>query len=290
MRVTRTWINGYQIVLKRLLFGRCLSMMGRYRSLFVGQGKWYQNRLGEKTVSALTEHEQERYRRQLILPEWGEVGQEKLKRAHVVVVGAGGLGSAVLTYLALAGIGTIRIIDADRVELSNLNRQMLHGQGDLGRMKVDSAKQRLMALNPDIQVETVAEKIDVGNAVDLIGDYPIVDALDNLPTRLVLNRVAIERKLPLFHGAVRGFEGRATTVIPGETPCLECLYKGHVEEEVPVVGVTPGIIGCIQATEVIKYVLEIGALLKNRLLMFDGATGQVSEVRLKLDPQCDACR
>lgn len=240
-------------------------------------------------VRLLSEEERQRYHRQIILPEWGEVGQERLKRAKVVVVGAGGLGSAVLTYLAIAGVGKIRIIDHDRVELSNLNRQMLHTSNDLGKRKVDSAKQRLEALNPDIEIETFAETITEKNALELIADYLIVDALDNLPARYLLNRAALRTNRPLFHGAVYGFEGRATTIYPGRTPCLACLYEGAMPGEIPVVGVTPGVIGCVQATEVIKHVLGIGKLLTNRMMIFDGQKMAFSEVKLKRNPNCEEC-
>ncbi|MBM3132157.1 MAG: HesA/MoeB/ThiF family protein [Chloroflexi bacterium] len=237
----------------------------------------------------LSEEERQRYRRQIILPDWGEAGQERLKRAKVVVVGAGGLGSAALAYLAVAGVGKIRIIDHDRVELSNLNRQMLHSDKDVGKRKADSAKARLEALNPDIVVEAFAETITEKNSLELIADYLIVDALDNLPARYLLNKVALRTNRPLFHGAVCGFEGRATTIHPGRTPCLACLYEGAMPGEIPVVGVTPGIIGCVQATEVIKHILGIGELLTNRMLVCDGRTMTFSEMKLKRNPNCREC-
>jgi adenylyltransferase/sulfurtransferase len=225
-----------------------------------------------------------------MLPEWGEAEQEKLRDSKIVVAGAGGLGSAVLTYLAVAGVGNIRIIDSDSVELSNLNRQMLHGDPDIGRRKVESASERLRALNPDIRVEALSETIAEDNVLDLVDGYPIVDALDNLPTRLLLNKAAVARQLPLFHGAVYGFEGRATTIAPDKTPCLRCLYQAVVPGPIPVVGATPGVIGCIQATEVIKYLLGMGELLHNRLLIYDGQGLSFTEVRLKRDPKCPECR
>ncbi len=231
-----------------------------------------------------------RYERQILITDWGKSGQRKLKKAKVLVAGAGGLGSAVLTYLAVAGVGYIKIVDNDRVELSNLNRQVLHTDSDIGRYKVDSAKERLESLNPDIMVEAVRAKITPRNISRLIDDdYLIVDALDNLPTRLVLNRAALKAGLPLFHGAVYGFEGRATTVIPGKTACLRCLYQGVLPGKIPVPGVTPAVIGCIQATEVIKYVLGIGDLLENRLLVYDGLAMTFAEVKLRKNPGCLDC-
>ena len=238
----------------------------------------------------LSKRELARYKRQILIPEWTQSGQENLKKARILVAGAGGLGSAILTYLAVAGVGKIRVIDGDIVELSNLNRQVLHSDKDIGRSKVDSAKEKLEALNPDISVEAIKEIITKDNVFELVGDYPIVDAMDNLPTRLLLNRVAVKKNLPLFHGAVYGFEGRATTVIPGKTACLRCLYQGVIPGKIPVVGVTPAIIGCIQATEVIKYILGIGELLADRLLIYDGLSMRFSEVKLKKDPNCSECK
>ncbi len=237
----------------------------------------------------LSDRELKRYDRQIIMPDWGKSGQELLKSSKVQVVGAGGLGSAVLTYLAVAGIGIIRIIDGDKVELGNLNRQMLHTDKDIGRLKVDSARERLEFLNQDIRIEVSAEVLTEENAYELLDDCPIVDALDNLPTRYILNKVAVSMRQPLFHGAVYGLEGRATTILPGRTPCLECLYQAVVPGKIPVVGVTPAVIGCIQATEVIKYLLGIGDLLYNRLLIYDGLSMSFNEVGLKKDPSCKVC-
>lgn len=238
----------------------------------------------------LSRRELARYERQIIISGWTKAGQEKLKKSKVLVAGAGGLGSAILTYLAAAGVGKIRVIDEDRVELSNLNRQVLYWDKDVGRNKVDSAKEKLELLNPDIEIEAIREVLTEDNVFDLVADYPIVDAMDNLPTRLLLNRVALRRNLPLFHGAVYGFEGRATTIIPGKTSCLGCLYQGVLPGKVPVVGATPAVIGCIQATELIKYFLGIGELLTDRLLIYDGLSMRFSEVKLKRDPNCAECK
>jgi molybdopterin/thiamine biosynthesis adenylyltransferase len=237
----------------------------------------------------LTQREIGRYERQILIPDWGKSGQRKLKKAGVLVAGAGGLGSTILTYLAVAGMGNIRIVDSDKVELGNLNRQVLHTDKDIGRYKVDSAKEKLELLNPDIKVEAMKAKITRNNIFNLVGDYLVVDALDNLPARLLLNKAAIKARLPLFHGAVYGFEGRATTVIPGRTACLRCLYQDVLPGKIPVVGVTPAVIGCIQATEVIKYILDIGDLLEDRLLVYDGLSMKFSEVKLKKNPNCGDC-
>lgn len=237
----------------------------------------------------IRDRERERYARQILIPNWGEEGQERLRGAKVLVAGAGGLGSAALTYLAVAGVGTIRIVDADRVERSNLNRQILHAESDCGKAKVLSARERLASLNPDIRIETFEAELRSDTVADLVEDLPIVDALDNLPTRLLLNDVAQTRGLPLFHGAVHGFEGRATTLLPGKTACLRCLYRDVAPGTVPVAGVTPGVIGCIQATEVIKHILGIGRLLADRLLVYDGLSMSVDILQVRRDPQCTAC-
>jgi len=235
--------------------------------------------------------EAERYDRQIMIGEIGQVGQEKLKRSRVVIAGAGGLGSPIAIYLTAAGIGTIRMIDHDQVALSNLNRQILHWEEDIGRKKVDSAKKKLRNLNSAVEIETIAETIMEDNVSQLVDDCDvIVDAMDNLPTRYILNRCAIQKNIPFFHGAVNGFEGRVMTVIPGETACLRCMYRGPVpQEKFPVIGVTPALIGIIQATEVIKYLLGIGKLLTNRLLLYNGLEVTFREFTVSKNPNCDHC-
>jgi molybdopterin/thiamine biosynthesis adenylyltransferase len=240
----------------------------------------------------LTEKEKERYDRQILIYGFGEAGQEKLKRARVFIAGIGGLGSPAAIYLAAAGIGTIRIADHDMIELSNLNRQVLHWEENTGERKVDSAAAKLRKLNPEITIETVPETITDANASRLVGDADlIVDAMDNLPTRYLLNKTAIDKGIPFFHGAVYGFEGRAMTVIPGKTACLNCLYHGArvPGEKFPVIGVTPAVIGCIQATEVIKYLTGLGELLTGRLLNYDALTMKFTEFKINRDPNCEHC-
>jgi adenylyltransferase/sulfurtransferase len=239
----------------------------------------------------LTPSERERYDRQIMIGEIGQEGQGKLKSSRVVIAGAGGLGSLIATYLTAAGIGMIRMIDRDQVALSNLNRQILHWEEDIGRNKVDSAKTKLRSLNSAVEIEAIAEIITEANASQLVkGCDVIVDAMDNLPTRYTLNHCAIEKKIPFFHGAVNSFEGRVMTIIPGETACLRCIYRGPVpEEKFPVIGVAPAVIGSIQATEVIKYLLGIGKLLTNRLLIYDGLTATFNEFAINKNPDCDHC-
>jgi molybdopterin/thiamine biosynthesis adenylyltransferase len=239
----------------------------------------------------LTPSEQERYDRQIMIGQIGREGQEKLKRSRVAIAGAGGLGSPIAIYLTAAGIGMIRIIDHDQVTLSNLNRQILHWGEDIGRKKVESAGTKLRNLNSAVKIETIAETITEANVSLLVdGCDLIVDAMDNLPTRFILNRCAVEKKIPFFHGAVSGFEGRVMTIIPGETACLRCMFRGQVpQEKFPVIGVTPAIIGSIQATEVIKYLVGIGSLLTNRLLVYDGLEVTLTEFSIKKNPTCDHC-
>jgi adenylyltransferase/sulfurtransferase len=239
----------------------------------------------------LTGEELERYSRQIMIPQIGEKGQEKLRRAKVFIAGAGGLGSPVSIYLTAAGVGHLRMVDHDRVDLTNLNRQVVHWSGDVGKRKVESAQEKLNKLNPDVTVETLSVTISEENASELISGFDlIVDAMDNLPTRYLLNKKAIEHGIPFFHGAVNGFEGRAMTVIPGKTACLRCLYRGPVpESKFPVIGVTPAVIGCIQATEVIKYLVGSGELLGNRLLVYDGLNLKFTEFKVQRNPQCEHC-
>ena len=234
----------------------------------------------------------ERYGRQIQINGIGVEGQARLKTARVVVAGAGGLGSVVSIYLAVAGIGEIRIIDHDIVELSNLNRQILYGDLDIGEKKAEVVLRKLQTLNPDIKVEAISKSITEENAAELFGDADaIVDAMDNIPTRYVLNKIAVTRMVPLFHGAVRGFEGRATTIIPGQTSCLKCIYPRLPQTEItPVIGVAPAVIGSIQATEVIKYFVGIGQLLTNRFLVYDGRSLEFIEIKLERHPDCEVCR
>ncbi len=239
----------------------------------------------------LSQNERKRYDRQIMMSGFGEEGQEKLKRAKVVIAGSGGLGSAASIYLAAAGVGTIRIIDHDKVELSNLNRQVLYWDNDIGKNKVITASEKLSKLNPEVKIEAIKERITETNVSQLVSGFDlIVDAMDNLPTRFLLNRVALDKNMPFFHGAVQGFEGMVTTIIPGKTACLRCVYRRTIpHQENPVVGVTPAVIACIQATEVIKYIVGVGKLLTNRFLVYNGLDMQFTELRVKKDPACEHC-
>lgn len=235
--------------------------------------------------------EKERYDRQIMIEEIGEAGQEKLKKTSIFIAGAGGLGSPISIYLAAAGIGRICIADQDSVEMSNLNRQILHWEKDIGRKKVESASEKLKKINHELQVNTICNMITRDNVLSMVtGHDLIVDALDNMATRYILNKAAIDINIPFFHGAVHGFEGRAMTVLPGISACLRCMYKGPVDKQkFPVIGVAPAMIGIIQATEVIKYILGIGRLLTDRMLLYDGMNMSFSEFSVTRNPQCDHC-
>jgi len=237
----------------------------------------------------LSERELERYKRQILL--FGEEGQEKLKKAHIFIAGAGGLGSPIAIYLAVAGVGRITIVDMDTVDQSNLNRQILHTDRDVGRKKTVSAIEKLQELNGDITINAIDTTIGGDNCDKLVGRADgIVDAMDNFPTRYLLNETAIRKNIPLFHGAIRGLYGQATTIIPGKTPCLACIFpKAPPKEVFPVVGVTPGVIGTVQATEVLKYFIHDGRLLTNRLFIWDGREAHAEEIAVERNPACPVC-
>jgi molybdopterin-synthase adenylyltransferase len=237
----------------------------------------------------LSERERERYKRQILL--FGDEGQERLKKAHIFIAGAGGLGSPISIYLAVAGIGTITLVDKDVVELTNLNRQILHYDRDIGRKKTVSAEEKLREINPDITVNVIDTTIDETNVDRLVGRAEgIVDAMDNYPIRYLLNETAVRKKIPFFHGAIRGLYGQATTIVPGVTPCLACIFpKAPPKEVFPVVGVTPGLIGMVQATEVLKYLIHDGRLLTNRLLIWDGLESHAEEIAVERNPACPVC-
>jgi len=231
----------------------------------------------------------DRYDRQIKL--FGATGQEKLKRAKVFIAGAGGLGSPISIYLAAAGIGKIVLVDKDVVELSNLNRQILHWERDVGSRKALSALEKLQKMNSDIIVEAATEILDEENVFGLVGDADlIIDAMDNFSSRYLLNKAALDRKIPFIHGAIHGFHGQATTVLPGRTACLRCIFPADPPPETfPVVGVTPGIIGLIQATEAIKYITELGELLAGKLLIWDGIRPTLETIDVERDPGCKDC-
>lgn len=237
----------------------------------------------------LKSKELERYDRQLRI--FGEHGQERLKNSKIFIAGAGGLGSPISIYMAVAGVGQIRIVDDDIVESSNLNRQTLYEEKDIGGRKAESAEKRLKEINPDIEAEGISETIDENNVFELVDDADlIIDAMDNFPTRYLLNRTALVKNIPFFHGAIYGFEGRVTTIVPGKTACLRCIFpETPPSETFPVIGVTPGVIGLVQATEAIKYITGVGELLVGKLLIWDGLRSSFGELAVERDPKCKDC-
>ena len=232
-----------------------------------------------------------RYERQIGLPEVGTKGQKKLQQARVAVVGVGGLGSPVSVYLACAGIGHLTLIDSDVVDETNLNRQILHWEQDVGRRKIESALSKLKAMNSSIQLIGKDERLDSLNVERLLGGADlIIDCLDNFETRYILNEFAVTSKIPFVHGACQGFEGRITTIIPGMTACLRCLIpEPPPSQKVPVMGMTPGFIAMMQANEAVKFFLKHGNLLTNTLFIYDGMTLTFRKIELAQDPDCPCC-
>ncbi|HEX6991193.1 MAG TPA: molybdopterin-synthase adenylyltransferase MoeB [Gemmatimonadales bacterium] len=244
-----------------------------------------------------SQRETVRYARQFTLPELGAAGQARLKQGRVLVVGAGGLGSPALLYLASAGVGTVGVVDFDNVERSNLHRQVLHGEGSLGQPKIRSAAERLRDLNPDIVVRTHDTRLTSDNALGIISEYDVVvDGSDNFPTRYLVNDGCVLAGRPLVYAAIFRFEGQATLFAEPDGPCYRCLYPeppppGLVPTcaEAGVLGVLPGVLGSIQALEAIKRVAGIGESLKGRLLVFDALRLRFRELLIEKDPDCPMC-
>jgi sulfur-carrier protein adenylyltransferase/sulfurtransferase len=246
---------------------------------------------------ALTNEEVKRYSRHLIMPEVGVEGQEKLKKGSVLCIGAGGLGSPAALYLAAAGVGTVGIVDFDVVDYSNLQRQVIHGTSDVGRSKLASAKDRLLELNPHINIETYETALSSKNALDLFRPYDVIlDGTDNFPTRYLTNDACVILGKPNAYGSIFRFEGQASVFATRGGPCYRCLYPeppppGLVPScaEGGVLGVLPGVVGTIQATEAIKLIMGIGEPLIGRFLIYDALRMKFRELKLKKDPDCPVC-
>jgi molybdopterin/thiamine biosynthesis adenylyltransferase len=247
---------------------------------------------------AFTEDQVLRYSRHIILPKIGAAGQSKLMEARVLCVGAGGLGSPAAMYLAAAGVGTVGIVDFDRVDLTNLQRQLLHDTDDVGRPKVDSAAERLNDINPEVNVVKHNVVLSSDNAFDILGQYDVVvDGSDNFPVRYLVNDATQMLGKPLVYGSIYQFDGQASVFMPGpQTPCYRCLFPeppppGTVPScaEGGVFGVLPGIIGSIQAVEAIKIITSVGQPLVGRLLLFDALDMDFTSVKLRWDPNCPVC-
>ncbi len=240
----------------------------------------------------------ERYSRHVIMDEIGPEGQARLLEGSVLVVGAGGLGSPAIQYLAAAGVGRLGIVDDDVVERSNLQRQIVHADADVGRPKVESAADYVQRLNPDVTVETAHQRLTSETVADVVDGYDIVlDASDNFPTRYLLNDYCVLSETPLSHGAIYRFEGQVTTFTnDGDGPCYRCLFPEAPDPgTVPncattgVLGVLPGTVGCMQATEVVKYLLGDGDLLEGRLLFYDAMAMDLETVPYEKNPDCPVC-
>jgi sulfur-carrier protein adenylyltransferase/sulfurtransferase len=246
---------------------------------------------------ALTAEQRERYSRHLLIPEVGVEGQQKLLEAKVLLLGAGGLGSPTALYLAAAGVGTLGIVDDDEVDLSNLQRQVIHTTDRIGVPKVDSAEETISAINPDVEVVKYPVRLDASNIVEIIEGYDvIVDGLDNFPTRYLLNDASVRLDIPVVSAAILGFDGQLSVFKPHDGPCYRCLFPEPPPAELApscgangVLGVLPGTMGLLQATEVVKLVIGEGDPLIGRLLLYDALAATFTEVKVRRDPDCPIC-
>jgi sulfur-carrier protein adenylyltransferase/sulfurtransferase len=267
-------------------------------SLAGGYTDWKRNGLPTELPRSLGPEQRARYSRHLLIPEVGVEGQTKLLESRVLLIGAGGLGSPASLYLAAAGVGTLGIVDDDRVDASNLQRQIAHSTESLGDWKVDSAQRTLEALNPDVTVIGYKERLTSDNVERILADGwdVILDGADNFPTRYLVNDASVWHDTPVVHGSIYRFEGQVTVFKPGDGPCYRCLFPTPPPPELApscaeggVLGVLPGIVGSLQASETIKLLLGIGDSLVGRLLLFDALATEFSEVRLRKDPACPVC-
>jgi molybdopterin/thiamine biosynthesis adenylyltransferase/rhodanese-related sulfurtransferase len=284
---------------RSLFAARALKELGYVdvESMVGGFNAWKQAGFDFVMPTVLSQQQKQRYDRHLLIPEIGEAGQQKLLEAKVLIIGAGGLGSPTALYLAAAGVGTIGFVDFDTVDLSNLQRQILHTEARVGMRKTESARIALQALNSDVRVVEHNEMLSGENARGIFEQYDvIVNGCDNFPTRYLANDVAIFTKKPLVDGGIFRFEGQLTTLVPFQSPCYRCRYPlPPPPEEAPscaeagVLGVLPGIIGVLQATETIKLIVGIGEPLTGRLLHVDALSMRFREYRVPRDPECPVC-
>ncbi|GAC1487763.1 MAG: molybdopterin-synthase adenylyltransferase MoeB [Candidatus Limnocylindrales bacterium] len=276
--------------LAKLGYSKVISMTGGYN-------RWKDSGLPWTKPETLTGEQAQRYSRHLLIPEVGERGQHRLLASKVLLIGAGGLGSPAALYLAAAGVGTLGIVDSDTVDLTNLQRQILHTTERIGRPKVESATETIAALNPDVKVVAYAERLTAANIDRIIAGYDvIVDGADNFPTRYLLNDASIKHGIPVVHGSIYRFEGQLTVFKPGAGPCYRCLFHQPPPPELApscaeagVLGVLPGIVGTLQANEALKLLLGIGEPLIGRYLLIDALESSFREVKLRRDPACPAC-
>lgn len=276
--------------LKDLGYANVVNLQGGYQ-------RWVQSGLPVVKDATMGTEQLQRYSRHFLLAQVGEKGQRKLLRSKVLLIGAGGLGSPTALYLAAAGVGTLGVMDGDVVDITNLQRQVLHTTADIGKPKVESGSRTLRALNPDVKVVAIPERITADNALELIADYDVVvDGSDNFGTRYLVNDACYLAGKPQVHGSIFQFEGMASVFAPNQGPCYRCLYPtppppGLVPScaEAGVLGVLPGMIGLVQATETIKLLLGLGEPLIGRLLTYDALGMRFREVRLRRDPGCPLC-
>ena len=276
-----------------------LRKMGfaRVRSMTGGFARWKNNGFAFDTPAVLSERDRERYARHLSIDEVGEAGQVKLLKSRVLCIGAGGLGSPAAYYLAAAGVGTLGIIDFDVVDRTNLQRQILHTDARVGQLKVESAKETLLALNPDIKVVPINERLSSENIDRIFDGFDIIlDGCDNFPTRYLVNDACVKHKKPNVHGSIYRFDGQVTVFWPGKGPCYRCLYPAPPPPEMApscaeagVLGVLPGVIGVLEAIEAVKIIIGKGDLLVGRLLTYDALEARFRELKLRRDPNCPYC-
>ena len=267
------------------------------RSMTGGFTLWKDRGYEVQVPRALSPEQRERYSRHLLIPEIGVEGQQKLLDAKVLLLGAGGLGSPTALYLAAAGVGTLGIVDDDDVDLSNLQRQVIHSTQRIGIPKVDSAEESIHAINPDVNVIKYPVRIDGSNILEIIEGYDvIVDGVDNFPTRYLLNDASVRLKIPVVSASILGFDGQLSVFKPYEGPCYRCLFREPPPAELApscgangVLGVLPGTMGLLQATEVIKLIVGIGEPAIGRLLLYDALGATLTEVRVHRDPDCPIC-
>jgi molybdopterin/thiamine biosynthesis adenylyltransferase/rhodanese-related sulfurtransferase len=279
---------------------KTLADMGYTNVLSANPGftRWKDVRYPVETPPNLTEAQRDRYSRHLMLPEVGDVGQAKLLKSRVLLLGAGGLGSPSALYLAAAGVGTLGLVDADVVDASNLQRQILHATSRIGQAKVDSAEVALRDLNPDVHVIKYKERLTSENVERILADKwdVIVDGCDNFPTRYLVNDASLLHEIPVIHGSIFRFDGQVTTFMPFQGPCYRCLYPepppAHLApscSEAGVLGILPGIIGILQATETVKVLLGLGDTLSGRLLQYDSLGMTFRTFKLRRDDACPGC-
>ncbi len=277
-------------LMQELGFARAESMTG-------GITLWKDRGYEVDVPKSLTAEQRERYSRHVLVPEVGLEGQLKLLDAKVLLLGAGGLGSPTALYLAAAGVGTLGIVDDDVVDLSNLQRQVIHTTPGIGTPKVDSAEHAIHELNPDVNVVKYKTRLDASNIMEIIEGYDIiVDGVDNFPTRYLLNDASVRLKIPVVSAAILGFEGQLSVFAPYEGPCYRCLFRQPPPAELApscgangVLGVLPGTMGLLQATEVIKLITGSGTPLIGRLLMYDALEATTTELKVRRDPECPIC-